>query len=122
MPDKITFPAASSLNTRFRGYLPVVVDVETGGFDCTRHALLEIAAVVLDMDADGQLLLGESVHTHVQPAPGTLVDPQSLEITKIDIDHPFRTPGAEPHLRPHPRSGEKTRLPTRDSGRPQRSF
>jgi len=81
---------AHRMNARFRGYLPVVVDVETGGFDCTRHALLEIAAVPLDLDADGQLVPGEAAHAHVEPAPGTLIDPQSLEITKIDIDHPFR--------------------------------
>jgi len=82
--------ATSPLSTRFRGYLPVVVDVETGGFDAGRHALLEIAAVPLDMDDDGQLVPGEAVHAHVEPAPGTLIDPQSLEITKIDVDHPFR--------------------------------
>ena len=28
---------------RFRGYLPVVVDVETGGFNCATDALLEAA-------------------------------------------------------------------------------
>jgi len=90
MPDPRRSPATSPLGTRFRGYLPVVVDVETGGFDCNRHALLEIAAVPLDIDADGQLVPGEAVHAHVEPAPGTLIDPQSLEITKIDVDHPFR--------------------------------
>ncbi|HAV68246.1 MAG TPA: ribonuclease T, partial [Alcanivorax sp.] len=40
-----------SLALRFRGFLPVVVDVETGGFDARNDALLEIAAVLLDMDA-----------------------------------------------------------------------
>ena len=83
-------PPASPLTRRFRGYLPVVVDVETGGFDWNRHALLEIAAVPLDVDADGALVLGESASTHVEPAPGTRIDPQSLEVTGIDLDHPFR--------------------------------
>jgi len=90
MPNTTSSPADAPLSTRFRGYLPVVVDVETGGFDCNRHALLEIAAVPLDIDADGQLISDEAVHAHVEPAPGTLIDPQSLEITKIDVDHPFR--------------------------------
>jgi len=85
-----TMPRSHRMNARFRGYLPVVVDVETGGFDAARHALLEIAAVVLDIDADGKLVPGEAVHTHVEPAPGTEIDPKSLEITKIDVDHPFR--------------------------------
>jgi len=87
MPDQTT---PRPMNTRFRGYLPVVVDVETGGFDAARHALLEIAAVVLDIDEGGKLVPGEAVHTHVEPAPGTEIDPKSLEITKIDVDHPFR--------------------------------
>ena len=90
--DQATAPAppVSLLTRRFRGYLPVVVDVETGGFDWNRHALLEIAAVPIDVDESGALVLGESVSTHVEPAPGTDIDPQSLEVTGIDLDHPFR--------------------------------
>lgn len=87
--------ASSSMARRFRGYLPVVVDVETGGFDWNRHALLEIAAVPLDLDEAGSLVLGETASVHVDPAPGTLIDPQSLEITGIDLDHPFRFAKAE---------------------------
>jgi ribonuclease T len=75
---------------RFRGYLPVVVDVETGGFDWNRHALLEIAAVPIDLDDNGRFILGELVSAHVVPAPGTEIDPKSLEVTGIIIDHPFR--------------------------------
>jgi ribonuclease T len=75
---------------RFRGYLPVVVDVETGGFDWNRHALLEIAVLPIDLDAQGRYITGEGAHAHVVPAPGTQIDPKSLEITGIDIDHPFR--------------------------------
>jgi len=76
--------------SRFRGFLPVVVDVETGGFDWNRHALLEIAAVPLDLDADGRLVCMPTVSAHVVPAAGTLIDPKSLEVTGIVIDHPFR--------------------------------
>ncbi|MDH5832885.1 ribonuclease T [Luteimonas kalidii] len=83
-------PAASPLAKRFRGYLPVVVDVETGGFDWNRHALLEIAVVPIDVDADGALILDTPASAHVVPAPGTQIDPQSLEVTGIDLDHPFR--------------------------------
>ena len=75
---------------RFRGYLPVVVDVETGGFDWNRHALLELAAVPIDLDAEGRLVPGEMASVHLVPAPGTQIDPKSLEVTGIDIDHPFR--------------------------------
>ena len=75
---------------RFRGFLPVVVDVETGGFDAERHALLEIAAIPIEMNDDGVVRPGETVTTHVVPFPGSLLDPKALEITGIDVDHPFR--------------------------------
>lgn len=80
----------SPMARRFRGYLPVVVDVETGGFDWTRHALLEIAVVPLDLDEDGRYVLGETASAHLVPAEGMEIDPQSLEVTGIDLDHPFR--------------------------------
>ena len=75
---------------RFRGYLPVVVDVETGGFDWNRHALLELAAIPLELDDAGRLVPGEVACAHVEPAPGTEIDPKSLEVTGIVLDHPFR--------------------------------
>lgn len=90
MPDAHTTSARPTMATRFRGFLPVVVDVETGGFDWNRHALLEIAAVPLDMDDDGNLILGETACAHLEPAPGTDIDPKSLAVTGIQLDHPFR--------------------------------
>ncbi|KRB08854.1 ribonuclease T [Lysobacter sp. Root690] len=87
-PTAAPFP--TTLANRFRGYLPVVVDVETGGFDWNKHALLEIAVQPLELDAEGRIVPGEIASAHVVPAPGTLIDPKSLEITGIDIDHPFR--------------------------------
>jgi ribonuclease T len=83
-------PTFRKMSERFRGYLPVVVDVETGGFDWTRHALLEIAAIPIDLDDAGRLVPGEVVSAHVVPAAGLEIDPKSLEVTGIDIDHPFR--------------------------------
>ena len=78
------------ISERFRGYLPVVVDVETGGFDWNRHALLELAAIPLELDDAGRLVPGEVACAHVEPAPGTEIDPKSLEVTGIVLDHPFR--------------------------------
>ena len=80
---------------RFRGFLPVVVDVECGGFDCERDALLEIAAVVIRMDEHGIVHPAPVVSTHVEPFPGANIDPRSLEITGIDPTHPFRAAVAE---------------------------
>ena len=81
---------APRMAERFRGFLPVVVDVETGGFDCERDALLEIAVTVVRMEADGSVHPEPVVSTHVQAFPGAHIDPRALEITGIDPDHPFR--------------------------------
>src|SRR3546814_4423623 len=83
-------PTVSPLATRFRGFLPVVVDVETGGFDWNRCALLEIAVQPIDIDENGLLFPGATTNAHVVPAPGLEIDPKSLEITGIKLDHPFR--------------------------------
>ncbi|GHH48571.1 ribonuclease T [[Pseudomonas] boreopolis] len=83
-------PSVIPMSRRFRGYLPVVVDVETGGFDWNRHALLEIACVPIEMDENGLFRPGQTTSAHVVPAPGTDIDPKSLEVTGIVLDHPFR--------------------------------
>ncbi|WP_291221744.1 ribonuclease T [Dokdonella sp.] len=75
---------------RFRGFLPVVVDVETGGFDAERDALLEIAISIIGMDEAGFVHAAPVISTHVIAFPGANIDPRSLEITGIDPDHPFR--------------------------------
>jgi ribonuclease T len=99
---------------RFRGFLPVVVDVETGGFDPERHALLEIAAVVVRMDADGFVHPEPVVSTHVEPFEGSLLDPRSLEITGIDPGHPFRA--ALPERAAHDHVFKPVRQAVRDAG------
>lgn len=75
---------------RFRGFVPVVVDVETGGFDSERDALLEIAASIIRMDEHGVVHPDPVISTHVVPFPGANINPRSLEITGIDPTHPFR--------------------------------
>lgn len=78
------------MRQRFRGFLPVVVDVETGGLDAERHALLQLAAVVIRTDAEGRLHTAETHTCHVQAFPGAEIDPKSLELNGIDPDHPLR--------------------------------
>ncbi len=75
---------------RFRGFLPVVVDVETAGFNSNTDALLEIAAVIICMDESGRLRPAETHACHVEPFPGANLDPRALAFTGIDPDHPFR--------------------------------
>ena len=80
----------AKIANRFRGFLPVVVDVETAGFNPKRDALLEIAAVILEFDSAGQLHPVETHACHVEPFPGANLDENSLEFTGIDPYHPFR--------------------------------
>src|SRR5437667_151568 len=68
-------PTAPKVGHRFRGFLPVVVDVETGGFVSQTDALLEIAAVLLGVDDKGDLVRRQTVFTHVEPFPGARLDP-----------------------------------------------
>jgi ribonuclease T len=75
---------------RFRGFLPVAVDIESGGFHAATDALLEIAAVFIEVDESGTLRRGATRSYHVQPFEGARLDPASLSVTGIDPHHPLR--------------------------------
>lgn len=89
-PPVTPLPAAPQMARRFRGFLPVVIDVECGGFNADTDALLEIAAVLIDMDPDGTLRRGATHSFHVQPFHGSRLDPAALAVTGIDPHHPLR--------------------------------
>ena len=78
------------LASRFRGFLPVVVDVETGGFNASTDALLEVAAVFVRLDESGQLAPAENHRLIVKPFEGANIEQASLRITGIDPFNPLR--------------------------------
>jgi ribonuclease T len=78
------------MDRRFRGFLPVVVDVETGGFNFQKDALLQIAAVLIRMDNKGEFYRYRTVSYHVEPFEGANMEPASLEVNGIDPYHPLR--------------------------------
>lgn len=80
---------------RFRGFLPVVVDVETGGFNPRTDALLEVAACVLEMDENGQMFPGEVHSINVAPFEGANLEKEALEFTGIDPFNPLRDARSE---------------------------
>ena len=80
----------NALSGRFRGFYPVVIDVETAGFSARTDALLEIAAVTLRMDSDGWLMRDETLHFHVEPFEGALLQPEALAFNGIDPHNPLR--------------------------------
>ena len=82
--------SVTPLGGRFRGFLPVVIDMETGGFNHQTDALLEVAAVTLRFDEQGFLTPYKTYGWHVTPFEGSNLDPASLEVNGIDPDLPFR--------------------------------
>lgn len=79
------------ISSRFRGFLPIVVDVETGGFNPQTDALLEIAACMIYMDDFERLKIGETHDFLVRPFENANIDPKSLEVTGIDLESHLQT-------------------------------
>ncbi len=88
MPEELLRP--SLIAQRFRGFLPVVIDVETGGFNAKTDAMLEIAAVILEMDSQGNLQIKDHYSKNIEPFPGAFIEQAALEFTGIDIYDPER--------------------------------
>ena len=78
------------IKDRFRGFLPVIVDIETGGFQASTDALLEIAATFVRIDDEGLLSPGETITFNVEPFEGANLEPSALEFTGIDPENPLR--------------------------------
>lgn len=85
----------TAMAMRFRGFLPVVIDVETAGFNAKTDALLEIAAVIVGMDNHGKLYKQSTVHCHVEPFPNANLEKSALEFTGIDPYNPLRNAKSE---------------------------
>lgn len=95
--DKHSGGLKSAMARRFRGYLPVVIDVETGGFNCATDALLEIAAVIPAMDDEGLLYAEHTLFFRVKPFEGANIEQAALDFTGIKLDHPLRMAVTEDH-------------------------
>lgn len=86
----LTSRGKTSFSQRFRRFLPIVVDIETSGFEPSRHAILEIAAVLPEMDSDGRWRI-DSIHSrYIHPFPGAELDAECLAFNRIDPSNPFR--------------------------------
>lgn len=90
MSDSQEIPYHNQLKNRFRGYFPVIIDVETAGFDAKKDALLELAAITLKMDENGYLHPDQKCHFHIKPFEGANINPESLKFNGIDIHNPLR--------------------------------
>ena len=94
MPPKIQ---RAPIASRFRGFLPIVVDVETSGLNPATDALLEMAIVPLTLDKQGMLQPLASLSYHIEPFLGAHFDPEALAVTGIDPTHPLRFAIPEQH-------------------------
>ena len=88
--EVVTTATGPTMRDRFRGFLPVVVDIETGGFNCQTDAILEIAMTLLTMSEHGKLEIAETHSRNVEPCEGANLDPSALEFTGIDPESPLR--------------------------------
>ena len=123
--DSGGYTGAPQMKRRFRAFLPVVVDVETGGFNCAKDALLEIAAVLIEFGPDGRLHRGETHSYHVRPFEGC--EPRSRlaggERHRSVASAASGVAGkgrARAHLHRGAQCHEGAGLPARRAGRPQR--
>ncbi|CAL4320020.1 Ribonuclease T [Buchnera aphidicola (Chaitophorus sp. 3695)] len=80
----------SLLSKRFRTFYPVVIDVETAGFNPMTDALLEIGVITLTMNSYGWLKIDKKIHFHIKPFEGSLIHKEALSFNKIDPFNPFR--------------------------------
>ncbi|MGD0959648.1 MAG: ribonuclease T [Methylomonas sp.] len=78
------------LSKRFRGYLPVIIDIETAGFNFKKNPLLEIAAIIVETDERDLLQITEKHHCNIIPFKNSELDEAALKFTGIDPFHPFR--------------------------------
>ena len=88
-PQTLNYKKSLVLKNRFRKYLPVVVDLETGGFNPEINAILEIAITLIE-EENNKLVVGDTYRHHIDPFEGSIVEEKSLEFTKIKLDHPLR--------------------------------
>lgn len=71
------------INQRFRGYFPVIIDIETAGFDSTKDAILEIAAITTKYE-DNYLVIDQCFHEHVMPFEGANIEQAAIDFNGID--------------------------------------
>lgn len=86
---------SSPLAERFRTFLPVVVDVETGGFKAATDAILEISAVIIGMNEAGKLEIDQTFFQRVIPFEGANIEGAALKFTGINPYHPLRIARSE---------------------------
>lgn len=78
------------LSNRFRTFYPVVIDIETAGFNAKTDAVLEIALITLKMDKSGWLHKEDTLHFHVKPFKGSIINSDAIAFNKIDPFNPLR--------------------------------
>ncbi|MBA3536316.1 MAG: ribonuclease T [Tatlockia sp.] len=87
-PNDLVF--GNQIKNRFRGFMPVVVDVETAGVDPQKNALLEMCVVLIDLNEQGIFVRGATYNEHILPFDGAVLDAKSLEFNQIDPFQPLR--------------------------------
>ena len=85
----------SLMSQRFRGYFPIIIDIETAGFNAQTDAVLELAASILSFDEQENLSIERTHHYHIEPFEGANLEQASLDFTGIDPYNPLRAAVSE---------------------------
>ncbi|MDI9819907.1 MULTISPECIES: ribonuclease T [unclassified Legionella] len=80
----------AELKDRFRGFLPVVVDIETAGINPLKNALLEACVVLINITEEGLFIPQSTYFEHILPFEGAELDAKSLEFIQVDPYQPLR--------------------------------
>ncbi len=72
------------IRDRFRTFLPVVVDVETGGFNPVTDALLEVCMITVQIDNEGRLVPKDEYSVNIRPFEGSRIERINVEFLGID--------------------------------------
>ncbi|AZP36374.1 Ribonuclease T [Candidatus Annandia adelgestsuga] len=75
---------------RFKGFYPIVIDIETSGLDSNINAILEIALITFKIDKNGWLKKDQIIHFHIKPFLNSKINYESLIHNKININSSLR--------------------------------
>ncbi len=85
---------------RFRGFYPVVVDVETAGFNAATDALLEFSAITLQFNEQGDLVPKNTYFYRIKPFEGSNIVKANIDFIGIDPFDPKRIAFTEKEIFP----------------------
>jgi len=61
-------------------------DLETSGLDFNRNAILQIAAILIDIDVEGSFSVIDAINLKMRPSPEKIIDKGALNVNGLTMD------------------------------------